>query len=433
MRDKLWNKFGAVAATAALSLVAACGGGQDPAAQSGPAEITFWSWTKGSAEVVDAFNKAQSDVRVKFEQIPAGAAGGYTKMSNAVKAGNAPDVMNIEYPVLPDFVSQGSLADLTKAVEGVKGEFPEQIRGLTELGGKTWAVPLDASPMVFYYRKDFFEANKIALPTTWDEYRAAAAAVKQAAPASRIGTFFPDDPGHFASFAWQAGGRWFGTSGDRWEVSIDDGPTKKVADYWAGLVRDDLVRVQGAFSQEWNADLKSSGTVGYLGASWGAGSALRNSLPEQAGKWAVAPLPHWGEPAGGMYGGSTFAVGKDSKQVDAAVKFITWMTTDEKAVTTRIGVAKSTMYPAAADLGPAAAKSSDPAFFGGQDAYAEFTAAAGQVKPGWTWGPSMFQTNSALKDSFGTVTSGGSLADALTQAQKSTVEELRKRGLNVGP
>ncbi|NUT92989.1 MAG: sugar ABC transporter substrate-binding protein [Saccharothrix sp.] len=434
MRHKIRTRLGAIGALAALGLVAACGGGGTPggaAQSSGPTEITFWTWTKGSAEVVDAFNALHTDVTVKFEQIPSGAAGGYTKMTNAIKAGNAPDVLNIEYPVLPDYVSQGSLADLSPHVGELKSKFPDQIRALTELGGKTWAVPLDASPMVLYYRKDFFDANGITPPKTWDDYKAAAAKVKQADANARIGTFFPDDPGHFASLAWQAGGKWFGTTGDSWNVSINDPKSKQVADYWQGLVKDDLVRVQSAFSQEWNASVKAGETVAYVGASWGAGSALRANQPDQAGKWAVAPIPNWGTPASGMYGGSTFAVSKDSKKVDAAVKFISWMTTNEQAITTRIGIAKSTMYPAAADMVPVAAKSFDNSFFGGQDAYSVYKDAAGTIKNGWTWGPSMFATNSTLKDNFGTVTSGGTLTDALGKAQQSTVDELKKRGLNV--
>ncbi|HVK26222.1 MAG TPA: sugar ABC transporter substrate-binding protein [Actinokineospora sp.] len=430
MRIRMRATARLTAALAALSLAAACGGTSGGAAQNGPTEITFWSWTKGSAEVVDAFNAAHTDVKVKFEQIPAGPSGGYTKFSTALKAGNAPDVMNIEYPVLPDYVSQGNLVDLTQRVADVRDRFPEQIRSLYELGGKTWALPMDITPMAFYYRKDFFDANGIAVPTTWDEYRAAAAKVKQVDPKARIGTLFTDEPQFLAAFAWQAGGKWFDTSGGAWNVSLDDPATRKVADYWQGLVDDDLVNVP--VGPAWNASVKAGETVGYVGASWGAQVVLRANQPEQAGKWAAAPVPHWGTPAGGMFGGSTFAVSANSKKVDASVKFIRWMTTDEKAVTTRIGVAKSTMYPAATDLVPAAAKSFDPAFFGGQNVYDVFAESAKTVKPGWTWGPGMLSTFSTLKDGLGQLTSGRKLSDSITAANRSTVDELRKRGLNVG-
>jgi multiple sugar transport system substrate-binding protein len=75
--------------------------------------LTFWAWQKGSKEVVDAFNASQEDIRVTFEEIPSGNAGGYAKISNAVKAGNAPDLIAVEYPQLPEFVSQGAVQDIS--------------------------------------------------------------------------------------------------------------------------------------------------------------------------------------------------------------------------------------------------------------------------------------------------------------------------------
>lgn len=416
---------------AALGLATACGAAPSTPARSGPVEITFWSWTKGTAEVVADYNALQSDVRVRFEQIPSGLTGGYAKISAAAKAGRTPDVFNVEYPTLPEFVSQGAVADLTGYADRFRDAFPEQVRGLTELGGRTWAVPLDASPMVFYYRADFFDAHHIAVPTSWDGYRAAAEKVRAADPRARIGTFFPDDPNCFAALAWQAGGRWFDSGGDGWRVAVDDAPSHAVARFWDGLIHDDLVRVQNSFSPEWIASVRAGETVGYLGATWGAGSALINNQPDQAGRWAVAPLPNWGEPATGMYGGSTFAVGRDSRQVDAAVRFITWMTTDPEAVAMRIGIAKSTLYPAASALVPVAASSFDHDFFGGQDVYGLFTAAAGRIRPGWTWGPAMSQTDAALTAAFGSLTSGHAITDALDQAQRATVDELRRRGIAV--
>ncbi|CAM5595335.1 sugar ABC transporter substrate-binding protein [Streptomyces californicus] len=115
MRSPLFSRrrslrAGAAIAAATLcgSLLAACGGDQDdvPGADGKPVTLTFWGWAKGTQEVVADFNASHPDIRVTFEEIPSGNAGGYAKITNAVKAGNAPDVFNIEYPQLPDFVSQ---------------------------------------------------------------------------------------------------------------------------------------------------------------------------------------------------------------------------------------------------------------------------------------------------------------------------------------
>ncbi|GAA4059101.1 ABC transporter substrate-binding protein [Nonomuraea soli] len=422
------------AALAGMSLLAACGGesAAPAAAPAGqPATVTFWGWAKGTQQVVDAFNKSHKDIQIKFEEIPSGNAGGYAKFANAVKAGNAPDVMSIEYPQLPDFVNQGALQDITAEIGDVKSKYPANVFSLVELGGKAWSLPMDAAPQVFFYRKDLFEANKIDVPKTWDDFRAAAEKVKKADDKARIATFFPDDPSVLTALSWQAGAKWFGTEGDAWKVSINDEATKKVADYWQGLVKDDLVKVQASFSQEWNAAFEDNSLWGYVGANWGAG-VMKGNHAGQAGKWAIAPAPNWGTPASGMLGGTTFGVSANSKNTKASVEVIKWLTGSEEAWTSRLSSGTSSGFPAIPDLVPVAQKSFDASFYGGQDIYALFTEAYGSIQPGWTWGPSMVQVLTAFKDSLGKVSTGGTtIPEVLESVQQATVAEIKGRGLNV--
>ncbi|MFD7997125.1 ABC transporter substrate-binding protein [Streptomyces mexicanus] len=420
------------------SLLAACSGGSgDDAAAPGdgkPVTLTFWGWAKGTKEVVAAFNASHKDIRVRFEEIPSGAAGGYAKLSNAVKAGNAPDVFNVEYPQLPDFVSQGAVQDISRYVtDDLRAAYMPQAVALTTLGGAQWALPLDASPQVFYYRKDLFRKAGITQPPrTWNEFRTDARKLKKAEPGARIATFFPDDPSTFEAMVWQAGARWFGTEGDSWKVDFGGAQTDKVADYWQKMIDDDLVRVQTSFSQEWTSSLQKGGTAGYLGAAWGGG-VLASTLPDAVGKWAAAPMPTWdGSAAGGMLGGTTFAVSKDSKKTKAAVEFATWATTTPEGIKARIASGTSSAYPADPDLVPVAKAAFSTGFYGGQDLYALYSAAAAAIRKDWTWGPAMGATNTALKDSFAKVAAGSStISLAVRGAQRATVAELRNRGLKV--
>ncbi|OKK06001.1 ABC transporter substrate-binding protein [Streptomyces sp. CB03234] len=429
----------AVTATAtALALLTACGGGSGddaaaPGADGKPVTITFWGWAKGSKDVVDAFNASHKNIQVTFEEIPSGNAGGYAKISNAVKAGNAPDLVAIEYPSLPEFVSQGSLQDIGAHLpDDVKAKLLPQALELTTLGGKNWAVPFDAAPQAFYYRKDLFAKYGVDVPKTWDEFKAAAEKVKKADAKARIATFFPDDPTSFEAMAWQAGAQWFKAEGDTWKIDTTDAATNKVTAYWQGLLDADLVHSNASFSPEWTGSLKNGTTLGYLGASWGAG-VLKGTLPEQSGKWAVAPMPSWdGKPASGMVGGSTFAVTKDSKKTEAAVEFATWMATTEEGIEARIGSGTSSAFPAATALRPVAKKAFDAGYFGGQDIYQLFEQAGASINPNWTWGPATGTTNLAIKDQLGKVANGGTtLADAVKTGHDATVAELKKRGLKV--
>ncbi|MEU7122365.1 ABC transporter substrate-binding protein [Streptomyces zaomyceticus] len=432
-----WSRTSRVIAgtATALAVLTACGGSGDDTANkpSGPVTITFWGWAKGSKDVVDAFNASHTDIQVKFEEIPSGTAGGYAKISNAVKAGNAPDLVSIEYSSLPEFVSSGALQDIGgEFTEADRAKLLPQTVELTTLGGKSWAVPFDAAPQAFFYRKDLFAKYKVQVPTTWDEFRKAAEQVKKADAKARIGTFFPDDPTTFEAMAWQAGAQWFKAENDTWKIDTTDAATTRVTDYWQGLLDAGLVHKNASFSPEWTGSLKNGTTIGYLGASWGAG-VLKGTLPEQNGKWAVAPMPSWdGKPASGMLGGTSFAVTKDSKQKAAAVTFAEWMSTTEDGVKARIASGTSSAFPAAAALRPVAKKAFDASYYGGQDIYALFEAAGASISPNWAWGPTTGTTNTTIKDNFGKITQGGpGIADAVKAGHDATVAELTKRGLKV--
>lgn len=425
----------AAATALCLAMLSACGSGEDAqtSAKDGPVTLTFWGWAKGTKEVVDAFNASQQDVRVTFQEIPSGNAGGYAKISNAVKAGNAPDVFNVEYPQLPDFVSRGAVQDISEHVsDGLKSKYLPQAMEMTTLGGSTWALPLDAAPQTFYYRKDVFEKARITTPPkTWDEFRSAAEKIKKADPKARIATFFPDDPSTFEAMAWQAGAQWFKPGKDSWKVAFQDEATNKAAAYWQKMIDDELVEFAPSFSQQWTASLQKGQTVGYLGASWGAG-VLGSTLPDQSGKWAAAPMPTFdGAPASGMLGGTTFAVSKDSKKAEAAVKFAEWATTTEAGMKARISTGTSSAYPAAPSLVPVAKSAFKSTLFGDQDLYGLYADAAKSIRADWTWGPVMGTTNNSLKDAFSKVNGGGDIMTAVRDAETATKKELENRGIKV--
>ncbi|WP_405851644.1 sugar ABC transporter substrate-binding protein [Streptomyces sp. NBC_00090] len=445
MRSLVFSRRRALRASAAVTVAALCGtalaacgsGGGSTSAEDGkPVTLTFWGWAKGTQEVVTAFNADHPDIRIKFEEIPSGNAGGYAKISNAIKAGNAPDVFNVEYPQLPDFVSQGAVQDISGLVDAdLKAKYLPQATELTSLDGKTWALPLDVAPQAFYYRKDLFKKAGITVPKTWGEFRTAAQKLKTAQPKTRIATFFPDDPTTFEAMAWQGGARWFTAENDAWKVNLTGPETDKVSAYWQKLIDDDLVQVQPSFSQQWTASLQQGETAGYLGASWGAGVLKANlgTTRDMSGNWAVAPMPTWdGKPASGMLGGTTFAVSKDSKKAKAAVEFATWATTTPEGIKARIASGSSSSYPAATALIPVAKQAFNTDFYGGQDIYSVYTDAAKSIRPGWAWGPAMGVTNGSLKDSFGKVAGKtGTIDDALTTAQRNTLDEFETRGLKV--
>ncbi|MET9442807.1 extracellular solute-binding protein [Streptomyces sp. NPDC006610] len=428
----------ALAATAAcLALFAtACGGQDQSEAGTGtaekPVEITYWSWMPGTKEMAAEFNRTHENIKVTFSEIPAGLNGGHDKLAKAVKAGNAPDVINVEYQSLPDLVTQGLLRDSTaELAEAVEGYAPEAVRSLVTLGGKTWAAPYDVGPQTLYYRKDLFAKYGVEVPKTWDEFEAAAKKVKSASGGkARILDFWGDDVATWAGLAQQAGARWYGSTGDAWKVDMTDDATKKVAGYWKDLVKNDLVYNHKAWSPEATKAVTDSRAIALIGASWSAGG-IKTTYPKQDGKWAEAPLPHWGTPATGAVGGSSFALSKDTKKAEAAAEFALWATTNEAAVKARLAAGTSSGLPAAEKLRATAKESFDASFFGGQDIYEVAGSQVPLIAEGWVWSPVHNSTSLTLQTELGKAQKTGEFWSAFQAGQRSAEKSITDRGLKL--
>ncbi|WP_284744763.1 ABC transporter substrate-binding protein [Amycolatopsis sp. RTGN1] len=411
-----------LAASLALPLAAACA----PAARSGPARVTFWSALRGSQQVVDAFNRTQSRIRVDYQQIPSGDQGGYAKLSNAARAGNAPDVATIEYPQVPGFAIDGVARDLTDLVtDRLRAKLLPQAWRLATFAGRVFTVPLDVEPMVLHYRRDLLAE----VPRTWDEFAGAARKVRDA---RRRLALFPTDGGmQFAAFAWQAGARWFDTAQGAWNVSLADSATRRVAGFWQGLLDDDLVFANASLSRQNDAQIGQGLVFARLSGAWDAGAQMK-ARPGQKGRWGIAPLPQWdpARPAVGTHGGSTFAITKDSAEPEAAMEFIEWQVTHPDALRARLSSGTSSQYPAAPALVEIGRRAFDRAYYGGQDIYRLFDEQAHVIRDGWTWGPRMTATQRVLQDGFARAGAGqGTLLDAVHDAQKATMPDLNALGL----
>ncbi|NUS27815.1 MAG: sugar ABC transporter substrate-binding protein [Streptomyces sp.] len=420
----------AVAALGLLATATACGGddSSDAASDGKPVTLTYWTWTLGAQSTVDEFNRTHKDIKVKFTEIPGGTEG-YSKLANAVKADNAPDVATIEYQMVPEFASQGNLIDLTKyAGETVKSKFPESVQSLVTFGGKTWTVPYDVAPQLYYYRTDLFKKYGIEVPKTWDEFKAAAEKVKKQDKNVRLASMPKSDPALLAALSWQAGGKWFATEGDAWKPAVNDAATKKVAAYWDGLVDDGLVQSFAGWSPEETKARTDGKTLSYLGASWSAGG-MKTSMPDLAGKWAAAPIPNWGTAASGNYGGTSYGVLKGSDQAEAATEFITWLTTNKAGVEARLAdlESPSSALPANPEMREVAAARFDTAYLSGQDLYALASEQVDTIVPGWTWGPNQMDVYTAVQDT----TAKSGFTAGVEAGQQKAESGITDRGLKL--
>lgn len=411
-----------------LAAIAGCGGGESKEGD-GKASITFWGWAPGYADAVKAFNAAHPDIEVTYQEVQPGAKGGYQKMLNAVKAGNAPCLAQVGYETLPSFAAQGALQNVAKYANDDKGDFQEAAWKSVTLGENVYAAPVDTGPMALFYNKELFDSLGLEPPTTWEEYRAAAKKIHASDPDRFISSPYLDYD--YAGLAWQAGAPWFGINGDAWEVSLASEANEKVAGYWQGLVDDGLISDAPMYDQSWYTGIGRGEIATVVGAVWQAG-VIKGGAKDASGKWAVAPMPQWTEGGDevGNAGGSSTAVLKDCESPEAAWEFAHWMSTDREVFGTL--VEKASLFPAATSLLDLPALTSGDPYFGGQKIYEVFAEAAPRVNTDWTWGPVMTKTTADLNDGLGKAWAGkGTISDALGTAQDKTVTALEKQGMQV--
>ncbi|MGX1561018.1 ABC transporter substrate-binding protein [Streptomyces sp. NPDC055506] len=424
-------------ALAALPALTACGQTvgaarttrQEPARPGRPVKLVFWTWVP-MRKTVDLWNRTHPGIHVELQSIPANTQGGYQKMHSSLTAGNPPDLAQVEYHELPGFMLVNGLTDLSAyGADELRDSYVPWQWNQGVFGGRVRTIPQASGPMGLFYRRDLFEKWGIGTPGTWAEFERAARVVRERGSGARLCTFAPNQPTWFAAMCWQRGARWVRTQGDTWVVDMDGGLSREVADYWERLVRDDLVFVGPDMSSAWYRQVQTGQIAAWVGPQWGD-ALLRGNAPGTEGKWRVAPLPQWtaGDNASANWGGSSTAVLQGSRHPREALRFAHWLNTDPRAVDLNISVGYG--WPAATGVFRGSALDKPDPFFGGQRYNDVFTASDRAIDTSWKWSPTTDADFSRLGDAFGAaMASDGTLASSLADAQRSSVDNLRAKGL----
>jgi multiple sugar transport system substrate-binding protein len=426
-RGKLILAACAAAGTLAL---AACSSSTTPAG-NGKVTLTFWTWVPGISQSVDLWNKTHPGIHVNVNEVTSGNAGSYAKMFSALQAGNAPDLGQVEFATLPNFEHVGGVVDLSKyGANAVKSDFVPWTWSQVSQGSAVYAIPQDTGPMGLFYRADLFQKYGLPVPTTWDQYLSDAKKLHAAHPNAYITAFPANDAQWFAGLAWQAGAKWFGTSGNTWVTGVNDAPSTQVANFWQQLISQHLVKVEPDFATEWYNDLSNGTLLTWPTAVWGENTLITNAASTK-GDWRVAAMPNWGTTkANGNWGGSTTVVFKDSKHPAQAAQFAEWLNTNPQSINGLI--TKGGLYPAdlAGQQQPAANSPVD--FYGGQNIWQVFRTNGTLVNTSFQWGPIMSTTFTQMQDGFGRAASGsGTLAQVLASTQSQTVSAMKQQGFSV--
>ncbi|MET0726359.1 MAG: sugar ABC transporter substrate-binding protein, partial [Leifsonia sp.] len=355
----------------------------------------------------------------------------YTKLQNAITAGSgAPDVAQLEYYAIPQFSLSDSLLDLAPYGFGdLEGDYTASTWGSVTSGDKVFGLPQDSGPMAMFYNKAVFDQYGITVPTTWDEYYAAAEQLHTADPTKYI-TSDTGDSGFATSMIWQAGGQPFSADGTDVTIDLADSGSKKWADNWNRLIDGGLLSDIPGWGDEWYKGLGDGTIATLITGAWMPG-VLEGSVADASGDWRVAPIPTYdGTPVSAENGGGGQAVIKQSKNPALAAAFLKWLNNDPESI--KIFLEKGGFPSTTAELGSDDFLAEAPDYFGGQKINEVLTAAAKDVPTGWQYLPFQVYANSIFGDTVGQAYANqGDLNEGLAEWQKQLVDYGNGQGFTV--
>jgi sn-glycerol 3-phosphate transport system substrate-binding protein len=316
-------------------------------ALAAPTELTFYypvavggPITKIIDGMTADFEKANPDIKIKPIY-----AGTYqetlVKALTAMKSGQPPQLSVLLSTDLYTLIDEDAIVSIDSIAKGdahkqwLQGFFPAFMKN-SETGGHVWGVPFQRSTVVMYWNKDAFKQAGLdpeKAPQTWDELVQMGKKLTKTDASGNTTQWGVEIPStSFGYWLFQC----LTTTNDvllmnesGTQTHFDDPKVVEALQYWVDLGQKDKVMPPGII--EWGTTPKDF-FEGRTAIMWTTTGNLTNVKKNAPFPFGVAMIPEK-KRRGSPTGGGNFYVFKKStpEQQAAAVKFMQWMTTPERA------------------------------------------------------------------------------------------------------
>lgn len=331
------------AAVGAATLGISSGLGMRSARAADRTEITFASASffgkEGLGDLVKVFNDSQDRIMVKFIELPPPSSSTEVYqglVQQLARRTGTPDVFSQDVVWIAGFAAAGWALPLDEYFPKEKrGDyFPGTVAACT-YDEKLTALPWFVDSGMFYYRKDLVEKHGGKVPETWDEMATMAAAAQKAGDAK-------------FGYLWQ-GKQAEVLVCDAVEIITSNGGSILSADGKSAVIGNDAaveaiqflhdsisktkISPQNVLSwdEEPSRQPFTSGEAMFM-RNWSYVYPIAQDpkASQVVDKVAVAPLPHFaGGKSSACLGGYQLGVNANSKKREAAIEFLTWMSSPE--------------------------------------------------------------------------------------------------------
>jgi multiple sugar transport system substrate-binding protein len=299
----------------------------DPGSMDGAkGEVSFCAGkdVSGSkAAGIKAFNKANPGLRAKLIEFPESADEQRNQFVQRQEAKAADcDVFYSDVIWTAEFAQQKWLYDMTPYVESRRDEFIASTLDTISYQEKQWGVPHKTNAGFLYYRTDQVESA----PKTWQEVNDLAAEndgyVYQGASYEGLTVAFLE-------LALAAGGQVLSPDGKTSEINSPEN-AKALKFMVDGLESGATPKAVTTYMEEPARRAFEAGKATFM-RNWPYCYALAQKAEKTKGKFAVAPFPAFeGGDKAGILGGANLVVSTFSKNPGGALKFIDYMTDEER-------------------------------------------------------------------------------------------------------
>ncbi len=310
--------------------------------------------SNATASLLDKEFTSLTGIEVNWERLPLVKALARVSSATARKAAST-DVYYLDQAWIGrfanDLVDPRTLlakSDLAYPDYNFDDFIPSLVEGIASHNGELRAIPFDIPIFIMMYRRDILQELGLAVPTTMDEYMNVAKTINEAKAPTVFGSAGQWRSGHYSlecemtSWLWAHGGSIFGP--DK-RATIDDEQAEagmeymlKLGNYMSPAVTTwDWHQQAGAFRRgeagiyiSWGEFFPSFDDPG---ASKIVGLAEAAPCPKEIALRTRDACSFGETPGISHQGGSSLAISKYSKNIDAAWVFLQWATSSD--VTTR--------------------------------------------------------------------------------------------------
>lgn len=331
-------------------------------------EIEYWQYffdarVEAMETLIENFEAANPDITVKMTHFP--YADYRTKVAAAIPAGEGPDVVQLFYGWLNDYVAADLIQPLPSDVfpaSKIDAEFFPMVQAMKE-GDQYWALPTAVRSLALFYNKRLLEEAGVEPPTTLEEMIAAAKAMTKRDGAGNLtqvgmtaGMTAQDHHWWREGLVRQFGGEPY--VDDYQTVNYNTEAGLEALNFYSSLFMGDDAVTSIGFMDEPQAAFKAGRAGLHIDGSFRIGS-----LEGQRGlNWGVTELPATADGTQSNYASywvNAITTKAEGEKYDAAVKFMEYITGDE-AMQVWLDVVGE--LPAKPSVGMTNENASDPVF-----------------------------------------------------------------------